>query len=203
MLEMKLATMAQLREIYERDLRASFPSSERKPLREMEQELARGDYRPWCLFDGEEIVGEAFVWTHAPGCALLDYLCITPARRNGGLGAILLEKLADTESENVIFWESEIPRYAQDPAMAERRLAFYRRCGAAMADYDVCEFGVPYHTLYLSRRPVNSTALLAAHEATYRSSIPPRIYDACIRIPWEPSMGIPEQTPWIGGEEES
>lgn len=200
MLEMKLPTQEQLAEIYERDLKPSFPAAELKPLREMLAEIGRGEYRPWCLFDGEEIVGEAFVWTHAAGFALFDYLCVTQARRNDGLGSALIQKLVEAERGNVLFGEAEIPSFSPDPDVAERRLAFYRRNGAKRADYDVCLFGVPYHTLYWSEREVGAAEMSAAHEAAYRSSLPKAVCDRFLIIPWEPSMGVPSATAWFGRE---
>lgn len=200
MLEMRLPTEAQLRQIYKRDLQPSFPAAELKPLREMLAEVKRGEYRPWCLFDGDEIVGEAFVWTHVPGFALFDYLCVAPERRNGGLGSALIQKLVGAERGNVLFGESEIPDYASDPALAERRLAFYKRNGARQAGYDTCVFGVPYRTLYWADRPVEDAELIAAHTACYHSSLPKPIYDRFITIPWGPSMGVPKTIPWFGQE---
>lgn len=202
MLELKLPTRAQLKAVYKRDLKPSFPPSELKPLREMLAEMGRGEYRPWCLFDGDEIVGEAFVWTHVPGFALFDYLCVTEPRRNDGLGSTLIQKLVEAERGNVLFGESEIPDYAPDPAMAERRLAFYRRNGATQAGYDSCVFGVPYRTLYWAEREVGDGELSAAHAACYRSSLPKPVYDRFITIPWEPAMGIPKINSWFGQEKQ-
>ena len=201
MLEMRLPTETQLRLIYKRDLQPSFPAAELKPLREMLAEMRRGEYRPWCLFDGEEIIGEAFVWTHVPGFALFDYLCVTAERRNDGLGSTLIQKLVEAERGNVLFGEAEIPDYAPDRALAERRLAFYRRNGARKAGYDTCEFGVPYHTLFWAERPVDDAELIAAHAACYRSSIPKPLYQRFIQIPWEPAMGVPKKIPWTGRKE--
>ena len=197
-MELKLPTEAQMREAYRRDLLPSFPKAELKPLKEMLAEMRRKEYHPWCLFDGDEIVGEAFGGTHVPGYALFDYLCVTPARRNDGLGSLLIEKLVEAERGNVLFGESEIPAYAADPAMAERRLGFYRRNGAQRASYDTCEFGVPYHTLYWAEGAADAAALCAAHAACYRSSLPKPLYDRYISIPWEPSMGVPKKIPWLG-----
>jgi len=200
MLEMRLPTAEQLAAVYQRDLLPSFPPAELKPLREMERETACGEYRPWCLFDGDEIVGEGFVWTHVPGFALFDYLCVTPARRNDGLGSAVIQKLLEAERGSVLFGESEIPRYASDPAMAERRLAFYRRNGARQAGYDTCVFGVPYHTLFWAEREVADEEMCAAHAANYRSSLPAPMFRRYIQIPWEPSMGLPAKFPWTGQE---
>lgn len=198
MMELKLPTEAQLTEVYKRDLKASFPAAELKPLRAMKAALRRGAYRPWCLFDGDDIVGEAFLWTVVPGFCLFDYLCVTSTRRNDGLGSAIIEKLVETERGNVLFGEAEIASYAPDRAMAERRLAFYRRNGAKQAGYDTCAFGVPYHTLYWADEPVADDKLCAAHEATYRSSFSRLVYKKYIKIPWEPSMGVPDKIPWIG-----
>lgn len=200
-MELKLPSEAQLEAVYARDLLASFPKAELKPLREMRAERARGEYRPWCLFDGEEIIGEAFVWEHTAPFALFDYLCVTPARRNDGLGSLLIQKLIAAERGKVVFGEAEIPAYAPDGAMAARRLAFYRRNGAKRAGYDVCEFGVPYHVLYWADGAADERALRAAHAAAYRSAIPRAYYERYVQIPWEPSMGIPQHIPWVGQDE--
>ena len=109
-MELRIPTLEQLRTVYDRDLRASFPAAELKPLRNIEEMWAAGRYRPWCLFDGDDIAGEAFLWLGYPGWALLDYLCVASDRRNGGLGSVILEKLRETEGDTVIFGESEIPR---------------------------------------------------------------------------------------------
>ena len=199
-MEMRLPTEEQLRLIYKRDLEPAFPAAELKPLPRMLLELRSGEYRPWCLFDGDELVGGAFVWEHVPGFSLFDYLCVTESRRNDGLGSLLIQKLTEAERGKVLFGESEIPAYAPDPALAERRLGFYRRNGARQAGYDSCVFGVPYRTLYWSERPVTDEEMSAAHAATYRSSLPREVCDKYVTIPWEPSMGAPEKIPWLGQE---
>ena len=122
MMELRLPTLEQLRTVYDADLLKAFPAAELKPLRNMEELWEVDRYRPWCLFDGDEIVGECFLWLGHPGWALLDYLCVSNARRNGGLGAVLLQKLRERESGTVIFGESEAPEDAPDAAMAARRL---------------------------------------------------------------------------------
>ena len=45
---------------------------------------------------------------------LLDYLCVSPRARNGGLGAAILRELARAEADAVIFGESEDPDDAPD-----------------------------------------------------------------------------------------
>ncbi len=153
-MELRIPSVEQLRTIYDRDLKEAFPTAELKPLRNIEKSWAEGWYRPYCLFDGDNIVGEAFLWLGHPGWALLDYLCVSssppqrrrsvhPSWRSCGSGS------ADT----VIFGESEAPEDAPDPAMAGRRLGFYARNGLRTAGYDTEMFGVHYKTLYLAGGP--------------------------------------------------
>ena len=92
-MELRIPTLEQLRTVYDRDLRTAFPAAELKPLKNMEEMWAEGRYCPWCLFDGDDIAGEAFLWLGHPGWALLDYLCVAADRRNGGLGSVILEKV--------------------------------------------------------------------------------------------------------------
>ena len=90
-MELRIPSVEQLRTIYDRDLKEAFPTAELKPLRNIEKSWAEGWYKPYCLFDGDNIVGEAFLWLGHPGWALLDYLCVSSIRRNGGVGASILE----------------------------------------------------------------------------------------------------------------
>ena len=113
-MELKLPTPEQLRLVYDRDLREAFPQAELKPLANMEKMWSEGWYKPYCLFEGEEILGEAFLWLGHPGWALLDYLCVSPAARNGGLGAAMLKELSRVEAD----------------ATACARQAMRRRCSA-------------------------------------------------------------------------
>ena len=88
-MELRIPSPEQLRTIYAADLKESFPPAELKPLQAIEEMWRDGWYRPWCLFDGDDIAGECFLWLGNPGWALLDYLCVSPRRRNGGVGALL------------------------------------------------------------------------------------------------------------------
>ena len=129
-MELRIPSVEQLRTIYDRDLKEAFPTAELKPLRNIEKSWAEGWYKPYCLFDGDNIVGEAFLWLGHPGWALLDYLCVADGCRNSGIGASILQKLREREGDTVIFGESEDPDDAPDHDLAVRRLGFYARCGA-------------------------------------------------------------------------
>lgn len=195
-MELKIAEPEQVALAYGRDMTASFPPAELKPLKNIQAMCQKGRYRPWCLFDGEEIVGECFLWLGHPGWALLDYLCVSAERRNCGAGALMLAELLRVEPEGVILGESEAPAHAPDPEMARRRLGFYERCGCRTAGYDTDIFGVHYKTLYLSREPVPDEALMEEHRYIYESTFPADKFRRYVRIPRDPSAGPMPQAPW-------
>lgn len=61
-MELRIPTSEQLKSVYEEHLKQAFPTSELKPLQSIEELWRDGLYRPWCLFDGDEIVGACFLW---------------------------------------------------------------------------------------------------------------------------------------------
>ena len=195
-MELRLPTSEQLSMVYERDLRASFPPAELKPLAAIERMWQEGWYLPYCLFDGEEIAGEAFLWLGHPGYALLDYLCVSSQRRNSGLGASLLKAVSQVEPGWVIFGESETPAHAPDPVMAERRLGFYRRNGLRTAGYETQIFGVRYKTLYLAAEAVEDQVLLQEHRFVYKNTFSPEKYARYVRIPYDETRDSGEMVPW-------
>ncbi len=195
-MELRLPSLEQLRTIYDRDLKEAFPEAELKPLRNMEQGWAEGYYLPYCLFDGDNIVGEAFLWLGHPGWALLDYLCVSSGSRNSGLGATILQKLREREPDTVIFGESEVPEDAPDPEMAKRRLGFYARNGMRTAYYDTEMFGVHYKTLYLANGDVDEDMLMAEHRYVYERTFAADKYFKYVRIPFDPKAAPGEKVAW-------
>ena len=195
-MELRLPTIEQLRTVYDRDMKEAFPPAELKPLSAIERMWKEGRYTPWCLFDGDEIVGQCFLWLGHPGWALLDYLCVSARARNGGLGSVILQKLEETEPDTVIFGEAEAPAYAPNPAMAERRLGFYARNGLRTAYYDTEVFGVHYKTLYLAKGEVDEGQLMAEHRFVYENSFSPEKFGKYVRIPCDPKAAPGEKVAW-------
>lgn len=192
-MELRIPTLEELRELYNTDLKESFPPAELKPLAAIEKMWRTGCYKPYCLYDndGAGPIGAAFLWLGHPGWALLDYLCVTAAWRNDGFGKEILRLLPKVEPGTVIFGEAEAPEHAPDPAMAERRLSFYSRCGLRTAGYDTELFGVHYRTLYLADREVEDEELLAEHRFVYENVFTPEKFQKYVRIPYDPtSPGI-------------
>ena len=128
-MELRIPSVEQLRTIYDRDLKEAFPTAELKHMGNIEKSWAEGWYKPYCLFDGDNIVGEAFLWLGHPGWALLDYLCVSSIRRNGGVGASILEKLREREADTVIFGESEAP--VDEAALMEEHRFVYENTFSA------------------------------------------------------------------------
>lgn len=196
MMEMRLPTREELRTAYRRDMIPAFPPSERRPLARIEKAYREGWYRPWCLFDDGELIGEAFVLAVKSGYVLFDYLCIEAPRRNGGIGAALVKLLLEKERGNILFGEVEIPAFAEDPDLAERRRKFYLRLGAKQARYDTAIFGVPYHTLYWPDGAQDEAALCLAHRESYQKAFAPHIYAKNVFIPWDRESGILQKGKW-------
>ena len=80
---------------YTQELCASFPACECKPLEAIRALAAEGRYELLGLYDGAALLGYATLWSTPewPDYVLLDYLGVTAARRNGGLGSVILEKV--------------------------------------------------------------------------------------------------------------
>lgn len=134
--------------VYENLLLDAFPSAELKPLSSMLEMQDKGQYLPYGFFDGEGIIGACFLWLGEEGVALIDHLCVSPLRRNEGLGEVILQQIQDIYPTWVLMAESEYPPLAPDPALAERRLGFYRRNHAKTADFRTRIFGVAYSIFY-------------------------------------------------------
>jgi len=197
-MKLRIPTPEELREIYNIDMKEAFPPSELKPLSAIEQMWAEGWYKPYCLYDddGTGPIGLAFLWMGSPGWALLDYLCVTASWRNDGFGSEILRMLPEVEPDTVIFGEAEAPVHAPDPAMAERRLGFYARCGLRMAGYDTELFGVHYKTLYLADREVDDATLMREHDFVYRNSFTPEKFEKFVRIPYDPGTPQSAKVDW-------
>ena len=197
-MELRIPSLAELRTIYDTDLREAFPPAELKPLSAMERLWEEGRYKPYCLYDddGAGPLGAAFLWLGHPGWAVLDYLCVNASWRNDGFGSEMLRLLPAVEPGMVILGETEDPADAPDPAMAVRRLGFYTRNGLRLSGYDTAIFGVHYKTMYIADREVPDEQVMAEHQYIYRSSFAPDKYQQYIRIPYDPAEGPGAKVPW-------
>lgn len=195
-MKLRTAEKMELGAIYERLLRPAFPPAELKPLRAIVDMVDDGCYDPLVLEDGGAVIGTAFLLLGVPGWALLDYLCVDPARRNDGLGAVLIRQMLDAYPGWVILAEAESPEFAPDPAIAERRLGFYARNSAKLAEYDTEAFGVRYKTLYWAEDAVDEADLIVQHQFIYQSRFGQEKYEKYLRIPCPAGVSPRPAVPW-------
>ncbi|WP_293010012.1 MULTISPECIES: GNAT family N-acetyltransferase [unclassified Oscillibacter] len=195
-MELRTATLPELKTVYETLLRPAFPPAELKPLRAMTEMLEDGCYDPLVLVEDGEITGACFLWMGVPGWTLLDYLCVSPTRRGGGAGGEILRLMQELYAGWVILAESESPAEAPDTAMAKRRLDFYARNRALLAGYDSEAFGVRYKTLYWADGPISNGELMLQHRFIYESRFGAEKYAKYMRIPLNPDAPPLPVVPW-------
>lgn len=189
-MELRELTQQQLKDLYEREMKRAFPPQELKPLGAMEKLRAQGRYEALGLWEGEALRGYALMWL-VPGCpfALLDYLGTMEGQRGQGLGARMLDLLAEHYAAfRGIFGEAEAPENG-DPAgegLRRRRLAFYERNGFRYAGYDCALFGVHYQTLIRGGEDVTPGELMEVHRSIYQNHMPQGVFQRFIQIPLQP-----------------
>ena len=198
-MQLRDLTLDQLRWLHATELHEAFPAEELKPFPAMEQLFRRGAYRPVGAWEGETLVGYALLWTSpAAGYVLIDYLGVTAARRNGGLGGeilrLLQEKFRDWEG---ILVESEAPEGGPEDALRRRRLGVYQRNGFRPLSYDCLLFGVHYRTFLLSPNGKGTeAAAMEAHRGVYRSQLAPWAYEKFVEIPRDPTRPAAPAASW-------
>ena len=121
---------------YTQELCASFPACECKPLEAIRALAAEGCYELLGLYDGAALLGYATLWSTPewPDYVLLDYLGVTAARRNGGLGGAILKMLAARETgRRTVLVEAEAERsggVSREEVLSEARRAAGAYVGA-------------------------------------------------------------------------
>lgn len=166
----------EIRGWYVQEFVQTFPPNEQKPLPFLLELIADGRYTLMGLYDGPALLGYACLQTHpdCPGYVLLDYLGVTAARRNEGLGghvlALLEEKL---QGIACLIVEAESPVPSADAAendLRVRRIGFYERCGFRRV-YEMGACGIRCQAL-IQGEPGTPESLLAAHRTIYGDDRP-------------------------------
>lgn len=196
--QLRLLNEAERRTAYDRVFREAFPPAELKPLGSIERMIAAGEYDFLGYFrEDDSPLGYACCWKDGD-LILLDYLCVPAQARNGGVGGRILALLRTCYPAGTVFiGEAEAP--VGDPARDElirRRLAFYRRSGAALMDYDCALFGVHYKTLVWSDGPVDQAQVQRRHDGIYRRSFPAWLYDRAVQLPLRPGEAVRPVQDW-------
>lgn len=199
-MNLRILTPAELRTVYETDLREAFPPAELKPLAAMEALRAKGLYDPLVLEDGAgTMLGYILLWRHENGrYFLIDYLCVPAAGRNRGTGGRLLAAaIARYPADAVFIGESEAP--SGDPAADElilRRLGFYARNGAKTLDYETALFGVRFKTICWADPMPEEAEILRNHQEIYLRNFGPKKYKQYIQIPLRPGEAVLPVRDW-------
>ena len=188
--EFRLLTGEELKELYEEHMRRDFPTDELKPLAVLLAMMGRGEYEPYGLFQGGELLAYALYWRSAgEKYVMLDYFAVMPEIRSQGIGSALLRDMLERfcKEGGGVFGEVEVPETGDEAvdALRRRRLGFYARAGMERRGYRTRVFGVPY--LVLSYGPeISDGALMETARKLYRSAFPDgSVYEKHVMIPWE------------------
>ncbi len=169
----------------------AFAENERKPLRDILALVGEERYELWGLFDGEQMLGYATLWKREGiPLVLLDYLGVSAARRNGGLGAGILTRLKERGCP--IVTESELPVAGDadgENEIRRRRIGFYRRNGFAPA-YEMATCGMRWQALLANTEGLELADIMAWHKALYG----PERTD--VKVPLGPDE-VPEMPYWM------
>lgn len=152
-----------LSDLYEREMKDTFPRSELKPLKAMLRMQSEGRYDVIGYYDDDgALLAYACVCT-AAAPVLLDYLAVTAAHRGEGIGSKFLSALmAAQDLYPAIMLEIEAvddATDADDHAMRARRQRFYERLGFVRTITEAHVFGEHYWLL------TNSTASSSVKDA--------------------------------------
>ncbi|MDO4295318.1 MAG: GNAT family N-acetyltransferase [bacterium] len=135
MLEVRLLTADEMREVYESHMLSDFPENERKPFARIQELLEAGFYEAYGVFEGEKLLAYAWFMKGKLGrYVLLDYLAVCKEYRSQGYGSRLLPLLQEAMSQQYegILGEVEDPDFGEDEAdiaVRRRRLCYYERYG--------------------------------------------------------------------------
>ena len=161
----------EIRGWYSQEFIQTFPPNEQRPLHFILELIAGGRYTLMGLYNGPSLLGYASLQTHpdCPGYILLDYLGVTAARRNEGLGGHMLSLLEEKfRGKSCLIVEAESPIPGGDEAenaLRNRRIGFYERSGLQRV-YEMGACGIRCQVLTLGN-PGGPDVLAEAHRTIY------------------------------------
>lgn len=133
--KVRSVTGAALKALHRQHMCRDFPRNELKPLSMLEKLTEQGINSVWAV-EQEGALIAYYVLARLSGASvvLLEYFAVEPAFRGSGVGTKVLRWLVNRLREGeYLLIESEWPPSAateKERAVRERRLDFYRRCGA-------------------------------------------------------------------------
>lgn len=154
MIEQRLMTLDEFRQLYDAHMGDHFPADELKPFYIMEKAVRAGNYFPYGYYEDGMLLAYTCL-IRAENYLLLDYFAVMEEGRGKGTGSEILSVLTGSLKEDEsIFLEVEEP-LAQDPAerdLQERRIRFYLRNGALDTAVRADVFHVLYRILTMGGR---------------------------------------------------
>lgn len=166
-LKLKILDLDSIKTWYEAELVEAFPEEERKPLNTMLDLVKKDEYVVNGIF--REIISEKETSSTLVGYAtmakrkninlyLIDYLGVTKALRNQGIGSKIISLLKEYYSEVPFVLESELPTediHDKENLIRERRINFYLRNGLFKA-YEMATCGMRWQALVSDMKLIDS-----------------------------------------------
>ena len=184
-------SVPEIKNWYSLELRVAFSEQECKPLADIFLLQSQNRYELWGLFKAQSLLGYATIWkAPAVPLALLDYLGVTAAQRNRGIGAHILG-LLKAQGRPLIL-ESEEPMDGAnitENQLRIRRIGFYLRNGFQPA-YRMATCGMAWQALLYDPSGALTQDVMDWHRTIYG----PGRTD--VRIPL-PDGFVPGQPYWI------
>lgn len=193
-MELRILNSTQLEQVYHQHMLEDFPKAERKSLATLQKHHRAGHYLCYGLYEDSSpqapLLGYALLVCRPESAyLLLDYLAVVPERRDSGCGTAFLKLLQGAcAAYRGILLEAEDPAAAadaQDAAIRQRRMAFYRRAGTRLMKLRCRLYGVDYRILCLpiaeEEQPDEET-VKAALQGFYRLFSPPMLYRRFVRL---------------------
>lgn len=161
-------TTEEIQQWYATDFFETFEENEHKPLADIFSLVGQNRYEIWGLFQQGFMLGYAALWKREGiPLVLLDYLGVSAALRNGGIGTHLLALLKAqefpivAESEMLVAGDSEAAN-----RIRSRRIGFYQRNGFIPA-YEMATCGMRWQALLANTESMELSDIMRWHREIY------------------------------------
>ncbi len=142
----RIMTIQELREIYQKHMMNDFPDDERKPLSIIESRFKKKQNHCLVYLEEDVIKGYAILES-CQKSLLMDYFAVIETYRNQGTGTKFLYEMKQYFKEyDVLFVESEC---AYDE-ISQKRLNFYQKAGFVISGIQVHLYHVDYELMVLA-----------------------------------------------------
>lgn len=150
-MNIQIATLSELNEIYNNHMIYDFPDNERRPLEHIHYLISKKQYIPYLLVDQNTIIGYAFFYgTHND--YICDYFAILKKYRNHNYGSQFLKQCLHLFQDKTLYFEVEKPE-APDYDIKKKRIDFYLKNGLLLSHHEIRLYFVDY--LILSNKNIS------------------------------------------------